>query len=57
MQILHMGVLTKFFSPLEKRGSLGVFCTFQTCPLKKGTVFVLNKNLGKKALRDPYFLD
>ena len=61
MQILHMGVLTKFFSPLENRGNLGGFCTFQTCPLKKGTVFVLNKNLGNKAPRDPhcnlYFLD
>ena len=55
MQILHMGVLAKFFSPLEKRGSLGGFCTFQTCPLKKGTVFVLNKNQGKKAPRDPHW--
>ena len=55
MQVLHMGVLTKFFSPLEKRGSLGGFCTFQTCPLKKGTVFVLNKNQGKKATRDPHW--
>ena len=54
MQVLHMGVLTKFFSPLEKRGSLGGFCTFQTCPLKKETVFVLNKNQGKKAPRDPH---
>ena len=55
MQVLHMGVLTKFFSPLEKRGSLGAFCTFQTCPPKKGTVFVLNKNQGKKAPRDPHW--
>ena len=55
MQVLHMGVLTKFFSPLEKRGSLGGFCTFQTCPLKKGTVFVLNKNQGRKAPRDPHW--
>ena len=54
MQVLHMGVLTKFFNPLEKRGSLGGFCTFQTCPLKKGTVFVLNRNQGKKAPRDPH---
>ena len=43
MQVLHMGVLTKFFSALEKRGSLGFFCTYQTCALKKGRVFVLNK--------------
>ena len=55
MQVLHMGVLTKFFSPLEKRGGLGGFCTFQTCPLKKGTVFVLNKNQGKKTPRYPHW--
>ena len=55
MQVLHMGVLSKFFSPLEKRGNLRGFCTFQTCPLIKGTVFVFNENQGKKALRDPHW--
>ena len=55
MQVLHMGVVTKIFSPLKKRGSLGGFCTFQTCPLKKGTVFVLNKNQDKKVPRDPHW--
>ena len=55
MQVLHIGVLTKFFNPLEKNGSLGVFCTFQTCSLKKGTVFILNKNQGNKAPRDRHW--
>ena len=41
-RISYTGVLTKFFSPLEKRGSLGTFCTFQTWPLKKGTVFTID---------------
>ena len=42
-RISYTGVLTKLFSPLEKRGSLGTFCTFQTWPLKKGTVFTIDR--------------
>ena len=55
MQDLSMRVLTEFFSPLEKRGSLAGICTVQSCPPNKGTVFVWNKNQGKKAPRDPHW--
>ena len=39
-------VLTKFFRSLEKTGSLGTFCTFQTWPLKKGMVFTIHREAG-----------
>ena len=42
MQISYPGVLTKFFRSLEKTGSLGTFCTFQTWVLKKGVVFTID---------------
>ena len=39
MQVLHMGVLTKFFSPLEKRGSLGGFLHISNLPAEKRDSF------------------
>ena len=42
MQISYLGVLTKFFRSLERTGSLGTFCTFQTWVLKKGVVFTID---------------
>ena len=47
VQILYVGGgLTKIFNSLEKRGSLGTFCTLQTPAAEKETVFTMDPKAG-----------
>ena len=49
MQVLHMGVLTKFFSPLEKRGSLGGFLHISNLPAEKRDSFCIEQKPRQKS--------